>query len=70
MSKPPKLKRRVYLVTYSIIALLGLWALLLAIGTFQSGEADWRRPLFILGTIGSFVLIWLIAMLQFDKNSR
>ena len=49
--------------TLVLIALLFLWAVLLAIGaTVNGGVRDFRNPLIVLGTIGAFATLWLIAL--------
>ena len=49
--------------TLVLIALLFLWAVLLAIGaTVNGGVRDFRKPLIVLGTIGAFATLWLIAL--------
>ena len=48
--------------TYTLISLLLCWAVLLAVGTLNFGQTNVLRPLFILGTIGTFVAIWLLAL--------
>ena len=49
--------------TLIVIAVLLLWAVLLAIGaTVKSDTLDFRKPLVVLGTIGTFAGIWLFAL--------
>ena len=49
--------------TLVLIALLFLWAVLLAIGAnVNGGVRDFRKPLIVLGTIGAFATLWLIAL--------
>lgn len=52
------------IASFVIAGLLLGWAILLAVGTLlYNGDHDWRRSLFILGTIGVFVTVWGIALL-------
>lgn len=51
--------------TLILIALLFFWAVLLAIGTSVNSKSfDLRKPLVVLGTIGLFAAVWLIAVVR------
>ncbi len=46
-----------------MIAMLVLWSLLIAAGSFWFGESlDVRKPAIVLGTMSAFVGVWLFAL--------
>ena len=51
-----------------IVAALVIWCGLIAWGTLfpsvrvEGVETDYRKPLFVVGTIGAFLLVWIVLL--------
>ena len=55
---------------FILITGLILWGLLLAFGTlFNTDKFDIRKPLIVVGVIGTFALIWITALRQSQKKN-
>lgn len=55
---------------FILITGLILWGLLLAVGTiFNTNKFDIRKPLIVVGVIGTFALIWITALRQAKKKN-
>jgi flagellar biosynthesis protein FliR len=64
-SQPPRVSRGVKI----LIAVLIAWALLIAVGTFQTqASTDFRRPLIVAATMTVFLGVWIGAL--FAKARR
>jgi uncharacterized membrane protein len=51
-------------VIWTIIGLLVVWSAIIALGAIvRADEFDVRKPLIVLGTMGAFLGVWLIALL-------
>ena len=51
-------------VIWTIIGLLVVWSAVIALGAIvRADEFDVRKPLIVLGTMGAFLGVWLIALL-------
>ncbi len=51
-------------VIWTIIGLLVAWSALIALGAIvRADHFDIRKPLIVLGTMGAFLGVWLIALL-------
>jgi flagellar basal body-associated protein FliL len=45
-----------------LISVLIIWALVIAAGSlWMSDKLDFRKPLIVIGTMGTFLGIWLVA---------
>ena len=54
-----------------LFAVLIAWCLLIAIGSFQTqASTDYRRPLIVILTMGSFLGIWAVALALRGKQPR
>jgi len=53
----------------TLFAVLIAWCLLIAIGSFQTqASTDYRRPLIVILTMGSFLGIWAVALALRSKR--